>query len=174
MELKEEIKELKNDILAKLADTNSIVDEYNNYRNFTEQTILNSYNQLVHLIGDGQCRIITKNGNTNIRCLDTEMGYNYHLIFEKNIYNGSFYSNFEIKKISNVTCGMISEIRMIALKNDVIKMIIDYANLNEEYGNSIKKVRSYSEINKADDFATELTKYLSKETRLRKINSVLG
>lgn len=183
-DLKIKIEELRSEILDILSSTDTKVNMESIWNKDIDSTFIkNVFIQLVHLINEGLCRIIIKNNghSVNVKYLDTELGYNYSLVTD---YNRSRHTNnekvikgsLELKKISPVTCNMISEIYLGVgcIEESVMKKIIEFAVLNEEVGNSIKKMKKYSDINKADTFEVEYSKYVSKEIRLRKINSLLG
>jgi hypothetical protein len=182
MESKRE--ELRVEILDILSSPDTKVDMQNVWNKEIDASLVkNLYTQLIHLLNEGLCRIIIKNRgkSVNIKYLDTELGYNYSLVttYGEAYYNKSikqFSGNFELKKISPVTCNMIAEIYLGlgCLEESLLKKIIEFAVLNEKDGNSIKKMKKYSDIDKADTFEAEYSKYVSKEIRLRKINSVLG
>jgi hypothetical protein len=182
--MKTEREELREEILDILSSPDVKVDMQNMWNKDIDSTLVkNLYTQLIHLLNEGLCRIIIKeNGaSVNIKYLDTELGYNYSLVttYGESYYNKNikqFSGNFELKKISPVTCKMIAEIYLGlgCLEESLMLKIIEFAVLNEKEGNSIKKMKKYSDIDKADTFETEYSKYVSKEIRLRKINSVLG
>ena len=183
-DLKIKREELRCELLDILSSPDTKVDMQNVWNKGVDTIFIkNLFTQLIHFINEGLCRIIIKdNGNTvNVKYLDTELGYNYSLVttYGSAYYNKNkkvFTGNLELKKISPVTCKMIAEVYLGlgCFEDKVIMKIVEFAVLNEEDGNSIKKMKKYSDIDKADTFEAEYSKYASKEIRLRKISSVLG
>jgi hypothetical protein len=181
MEKNEEYLLIKDKLLD---DINSFPLKDIYYNDMDETSSKNTFSHLVNLISGGGCRIILENCvyggyNLNVRYLDIENGYNYHLQInarlEAKTDSLSYSGHLEIKKISFLTQKSIDTIILsIGLfKESIIMGLIDFAELNEDMGNSIKLIMRYSEVRKVDSFETEFSKYVSKESRLRKINSII-
>lgn len=173
IKLNDDMIQIKNKLNDIISSENCLKSHtYQVYKNENEEYKLLSsliYLEILDLVSQGEARILRRgNEGCTIYILDVENGYSYEYHYNH---------RHSIKKISKSTTASIYNITrsyLYYLDDEIHKLFMKFALLNEDIGNSIQKRRCNSDVVKEDSFPIELKKFIKSKIRHRKLDLLLN